>query len=185
MEALACPVCGLTGSHGDRSHQVTALPDRLLIKPGPDITITDLLEPLRTGGSLDEQARRARMRAIADRPPDIKRQWRWGTCQRCGTETLVIGPDVQPLCVYCDELRILPPLPAPKTPEQTRAAVRAALREPARPARSPVQRRRSERRAIAWFCCLGLVMLSIPTELAQTLAACLFGLAILYGLSSW
>jgi len=114
-----------------------------------------------------------------------KRQWRDGTCDRCGTQTLVIGPDVQPLCVYCDELRTLPPLPVPKTPEQTRQAVRAALREPARPARSPIQRRRSDRRAVGVFVTMGLIMLAIPTEIAQTLAACLFGLAVIYGISNW
>jgi hypothetical protein len=68
-----------------------------------------------------EDERRARMRQIAEAGrgfaiPEARQPWRPGTCDRCGTETLVIGPDVQPLCVYCDELRILPPLPVPVKP---------------------------------------------------------------------
>jgi hypothetical protein len=54
-------------------------------------------------------------------------QWAEGTCARCGTQTLVTG---RKLCVYCDQLRVMPPLP----PEQRRrAAAPARLALPRRP----------------------------------------------------
>lgn len=46
-------------------------------------------------------------------------QWAEGTCARCGTQTLVTG---RKLCVYCDQLRVMPPLP----PEQRRRAAAPA-----------------------------------------------------------
>jgi hypothetical protein len=191
---------GYCADSPSQAHRATSY-GRAVLRPCPPLSVSNSERSdwqTMTGGSLDEQARRAMYRAIADgtvarhiieastiesgtikagevMAPLPKRQWRDGTCERCGTETLVVGPDVQPLCVYCDELRVLPPLPA--TPRQEKTLVR--------PARSPLQQRRSDRRGVAWFCVLGVIMLGIPSEIAQTLAACLFGLAVIYGLSSW
>lgn len=101
--------------------------------------------------------------------------WREGTCQRCGTETLVVGPVVQPLCVYCDQLRIMPPLPPAQRQEKTLV----------KPALSPIQARRRDRRVVGLFVLMGTILLAIPAEIAQTMAACLFGLAFLYGIATW
>jgi hypothetical protein len=50
-------------------------------------------------------------------------QWAEGTCARCGTQTLVTG---RKLCVYCDQLRVMPPLP-PERRRRAAAPARLAL----------------------------------------------------------
>jgi hypothetical protein len=73
-----------------------------------------------------EAARRAHNRRIAQafmvrledpddpRPPGQEGpEWIWGVCTRCRTDDLVKGPPGAELCIYCDELRIAPPPPAP------------------------------------------------------------------------
>lgn len=59
---------------------------------------------------IDDLRRSLAAREICESPPA---GWNEGTCARCHTQTLVKGPPSQRLCVYCDELRVLPPSEQP------------------------------------------------------------------------